>query len=137
MVSLPPSRRKRGEFSLLQITSLQNAKVKRAIALMNRKERDESALFLIEGFRELSRAVQGKVDIKELFFCPALFLGENELYLMESLQQRGTVLYQCSESVLRKISYRDRPDGLIAVAKQMELSFATLADDLAQLQKKQ
>ncbi len=116
--------------SILEITSPQNPRVKSALSLSERRERDRSGLFLVEGFRELSRAVEGGVEIQELFFCKDLFLGENEPALLQALQKKGTQLYSCSESVLRKISYRDRPDGLIAVASHMSLSFQDLSKQL-------
>ncbi len=118
---------------ILEITSLQNPRVKSALSLSERRERDRSGLFLIEGFRELSRAFDGDVQIQEVFFCKELFLGENEPALLEALQKQGAQLYSCSESVIRKISYRDRPDGLIAVASHMSLSFGELADQIKKI----
>lgn len=100
------------------ITSLQNAKVKEAVRLRERRERDKSSLFLIEGYRELLRfAESGRVAVT-LFICPSLFLGENEQALIERLKLGGASVLECSEDVFRKISYRDRPDGLLGVAKQ-------------------
>lgn len=110
----------------MKLTSLQNPSVKEAVKLQNRSKRDESGLFLIEGYRELSRAVIGCVVIQKVFFCPELFLGENEPALLDTLQTNGAELIDCSESVFKKMSYRDRPDGLLAVAVQMKQSL----DDL-------
>ncbi|PWU15112.1 MAG: RNA methyltransferase [Chlamydiae bacterium] len=108
---------------------MQNPKVKLAIQLANRRVRNQTNLFLIEGYRELSRAVQGRVKIISLFVCPALFLGTNEQALIKQAQ---ALIYHCSESVFRKISYRDRPDGLVAIAEQMHyplhsISFSSTA----------
>jgi len=116
--------------SILEITSVQNPRVKTALSLFDRRERDRSGLFLIEGYRELLRAFEGGAELKELFFCEALFLGENEKSLLHDFQEKGVKLYSCSEQVIRKISYRDRPDGLIAVASQMDVSFQKLKDSL-------
>ena len=63
--------------------------------------------FFISGF---------KADL--LFFCPELFLGENEPFLIEQLYAKGAKLIECSQAIFHKISYRDRPDGLLAVATQ-------------------
>ena len=57
------------------ISSAQNPKIKRISHLKNRKDRDETGLFLIEGYRELKRAVEGGVVIAQLFICAELFLG--------------------------------------------------------------
>lgn len=95
------------------LTSLQNPTVKKLVALRERRTRDKEGLFLIEGYREISRAVEGKKELETIYYCPELFLGENEQTLME---QSGAKRVQVDEKVFRKISYRDRPDGLLAVA---------------------
>jgi len=104
---------------LEEITSIQNPKIKLAMQLANRRTRNQTDLFLIEGYRELSRAVQARVKILSLFICPALFLGTNEKALIKQIKQDQALIYPCSESVFKKISYRDRPDGLVAIAEQM------------------
>ncbi|MCH9627668.1 MAG: 23S rRNA (uridine(2479)-2'-O)-methyltransferase [Chlamydiales bacterium] len=103
------------------LTSNQNPKVKEAKRLWKRRERESTQRFLIEGFRELSRATS--VEIETLFICPDLFLGENESDLIARIK---APVYPCSESVFRSLSYRDRPDGLLAVAKQSHLTLASL-----------
>jgi RNA methyltransferase, TrmH family len=115
---------------ILEISSLQNPKIKKALALFDRRDRDETSLFLIEGYRELKRAVDKGVTIQSLFFCKDLFLGENEPFLIQQVQLQGGDLFSCSEPVFRKISYRDRPDGLIAIAVQMRQSFPVFVSQL-------
>lgn len=102
------------------ISSSKNPKIKEARKLWKRRERDLTDRFLIEGYRELSRAEA--IEVETLFICPKLFLGSNEPDLIEQVQARGAVVYPCSESVFRTLSYRDRPDGLLAIAKQFHLS---------------
>lgn len=96
------------------ISSRQNPKVKEVISLYKRRERDESDRFLVEGYRELSRGKH--LPIEALFICPDLFLGENEQALIASI---SAPVFECTEHVFRALSYRDRPDGLIAIAKQV------------------
>lgn len=106
------------------ITSLQNPKVKEVVKLRDRRTRDESGLFLIEGYRELKRALDAGRKIETLFSCPELFLGSNEDALKE--QCKAALHLECSREVFAKISYRDRPDGLLAVAPQVHLKLADL-----------
>ena len=103
---------------MAELTSIRNPKVKRAAKLRDRRDRDRAGLFLIEGYRELLRAVDGGHLIETLFYCPALFLGSNEAALIERVRQGGAALHSCSRAVFEKLSYRDRPDGLLAVAPQ-------------------
>lgn len=102
--------------SSLLISSVQNPKVKDAFKLRDRKDRDKTKLFLIEGYRELSRAVQGNQKIASVFFCPEFFLGDNEGALIETCAKQGAEIIRCTDRVFSKLSYRDRPDGLLAVA---------------------
>jgi len=107
------------------IKSLQNARVKEAVKLRERRTRDQTGKFLIEGYRELLRASEAGVKIDVLFICPELFLGENEPELIQSLQ--ASQEFTCSPEVFRKMSYRDRPDGLLAVAPQRHLSLSDIS----------
>lgn len=106
------------------ITSLQNPKVKEAVQLRDRRSREEQGLFLIEGYRELKRALDAKRQVQVLFYCPELFLGSNEEHLKE--QCKAALHLRCSKEVFAKISYRDRPDGLLAIAPQLHLGLQDL-----------
>ncbi len=108
---------------MTKITSLQNTKIKDAIKLRDRRDRDETGLFLIEGYRELKRAVDAGWKIETLFYCSEWFLGENEEALID---RAGGIAYECSREVFAKLSYRDRPDGILAVAPQVHRSLADL-----------
>jgi len=107
------------------ITSLQNPLIKNCVKLRDRRGRDHSGTFLIEGYRELSRAVTGKIKVRTLFICSDMFLGSNESTLIASIvhENPDLVVCRCTESVFQKISYRDRPDGLLAIAEQMKLEW--------------
>ena len=107
------------------LTSLKNPKVKYAASLRERRERDAQGVTLLEGYRELFRADAIGLKFHEVFYCPELFLGENEDALLDSLASHGASLYRCTEDILRKLAYRDRPEGLIAV---IEVKRKTLAD---------
>jgi len=110
-----------------KITSLQNPRVKQLVRLRERRERDAAGLFLIEGYREVRRALEKAVRLKELYFAPDWFLGENEPALLEQARQAGAQLFELSEEAFAKCSYRDRPDGLLAVAPQWKRELAGLA----------
>ena len=100
------------------LTSLQNPLVKQVIHLRDRHERDKTGLFLIEGYREILRAVDAGWKLEQLLVCSELFLGSNEPTLIQRIASRGTQVITASEKVFQKISYRDRPDGLLAIAPQ-------------------
>jgi len=94
--------------------------------LRERRERNKSDLFLIEGYRELLRASEGGWDIETLFISPSLFLGVNEQHLIDRMATKGAHVLTCSTHVFKKMSYRDRPDGLLAIAPQKHLSLENI-----------
>jgi TrmH family RNA methyltransferase len=105
---------------------LTNPRVKQLVKLRNRRERDASGLFLIEGYRELTKAVDSGFALREVYVCPDLFLGENEAALIERALADGARRVDLSPEAFRKVSYRDRPEGLIGLAEQ----FPTTLDRL-------
>lgn len=112
----------------MRLTSLQNERVKEIVRLRNRKERDETGTFIIEGFREVKRAIDSGVQIQTIFYCPSYFLESGPRRILENACCRIT---ECSEEVFNKISYRDSPDGLLAIAPQMKRPLAELDQLLA------
>jgi TrmH family RNA methyltransferase len=108
------------------ITSLQNPYVKEVVKLRDRRHRDRSGTFLIEGYRELLRAAEERVSFITLFYSPDHFLGTNEPDLIGSICSSGADIFEVSPGVFDKLSYRDRPDGLLAIAKQFRLSLSDL-----------
>ncbi len=109
-----------------KITSLQNPRVKQLVRLRERRARDEAGLFLVEGYREVRRALEKGVRLHELYYAPEWFLGENEPALIGQAKQAGAQLFELSRDAFAKCAYRDRPDGLLAVAPQWKHTLAGL-----------
>lgn len=108
------------------LTSIHNPQVKQVIHLRDRHERDKTGLFLIEGYREILRAADAGWKFDQLLTCSDLFLGSNEPALIQRIASRGTPVITTSEKVFQKMSYRDRPDGLLAIAPQREMTLNDL-----------
>ncbi|MEA4861740.1 MAG: TrmH family RNA methyltransferase [Victivallaceae bacterium] len=100
-----------------KLTSTQNETVKAAVKLRDRKGRDATGLTLLEGYRELTRAIEYGRKLEDCFFCPGQFLGVNEHELLENLARHGVRLYEVPDFILTKLAYRDRPEGLIATMR--------------------
>ena len=75
------------------IASLQNPRVKEVVKLRQRSHRDTQALFIVEGYRELKRALDNNRRPVTLFVCEALFLGKNEPALIEQCRQAGAGVF--------------------------------------------
>jgi len=109
-----------------RISSLQNPRVKQLVKLRDRRSRDEAGIFLVEGFREVRRALEKGVALRELYFAPDWFLGENEPALLAQAEAAGAPLFELSKDAFAKVAYRERPDGLLAVAPQWKKALADL-----------
>ncbi len=107
------------------ISSPQNSRVKALVRLRTRRERERKATFLVEGYRELRRALAWKGQIEAVYCCPPLFLGDNEEKLLSEAAQAAEVV-EMSEAAFRKVAYRDRPEGLLAVLRQPSLPLSRL-----------
>ncbi len=114
------------------LTSLSNPRVKAAVKLRQRSHRDDAGLMLIEGYREIHRALEHDYRPTQLFYCEDLWLKhENEPALVARCRALGADLFPCSKPVFEKLAYRERPDGLLAVGPQIvkRLADLTLPDD--------
>jgi len=100
----------------LEITSPANPRVKNIVRLRQRSHRDDDMRMLIEGYREISRALDNRYPVEELYFCEARFQGSNNAALLERARAAGAVLISCAAAAFDKMAYRDRPDGLLALA---------------------
>lgn len=109
-----------------KITSLQNPRIKQLVKLRDRRPRDEAGVFLVEGYREIRRALEKGVTLQELYYAPDWFLGENEPALIAQAKAAGAKAFELSKEAFAKVAYRERPDGLLAVAPQWRRTLADL-----------
>lgn len=108
------------------VTSPSNPRVKAVVRLRKRRERDRSGLMVVEGYRELRRALAAGVVVRDLYVSPELWLGVNEAALVEGARRRGARVVVCSAAAFGRMSYRDRPEGLLAVAETPDVGTGRL-----------
>jgi len=105
------------------ITSLQNPLIKRIVALKDKKHREREGVFLIEGEKEILNALSQDISLEALVYCADLLRFDKDLntidhinkYLMEG--KSGQVkLVEVDQRVYAKIAYRDKAEGLVAIA---------------------
>jgi TrmH family RNA methyltransferase len=108
------------------ITSLQNPRVKNLVKLRDRGPRDEQGVFLVEGYRAITRALERGVRPRELYFCRDWFLGENEDTVIAAARAAGAEIVELGRIAFAKTTYRDRPEGLLAVVDQWRKAPADL-----------
>lgn len=111
-----------------KISSRQNPRVRRIFGLRERAARVESGLFLIEGMRELERAAANGVEFAEFCFCPELMRSPLAQKIFASARERlaPSAIFELSRPAFEKISYRERPEGVLAVARARPHTLAAL-----------
>ena len=115
------------------IASLQNPRIKAIGRLRRRTHRDDDQSMIIEGYREVKRALENRYLPTELFHCPALYQGSNEPELVGRCHEAGATVFECTVEVFSKITYRDRPEGILAVAPALHRTLADLTVPAAPL----
>ncbi|MDQ1444464.1 MAG: methyltransferase, TrmH family, partial [Acidimicrobiaceae bacterium] len=123
-----PGRHRRASVLSRIISSTANERLKRLRRLRKRRDRDDAGVFLIEGYREVKRAFEAGVAIEEVYVSPALFLGQNEPALIAAL---GAPTHEVAPEPFASVATRDRPDGLLAVARQFDTSLSADRLDVA------
>ncbi|MDR3144091.1 MAG: RNA methyltransferase [Puniceicoccales bacterium] len=99
------------------ITSRQNDRIKFLCKLRDRRKRDRYGMFLIEGVRELVRAVDGGVVIDEVFFCEEFFKKNAPVDLISRVRAKNIATCRIGKCAFEKISGRENCDGVIGLAK--------------------
>ena len=89
--------------------------------------RERLGLTLLDGYAELALAVAAGVRPRTLFYCPALAAGEEQLALVGEATATGAEVVRLSPQLFVKVSYRESPDGFLAVVPAIGSSL----DDLS------
>jgi len=111
-----------------EIISLQNPRIKDLVRLKDGKHRRRSGMYVIEGIRELERAIAGGVEVVSFYVCQDRWLGPEYPALADKIAAIiGVESFSLSSSAFEKISNRENPDGMVVVAKMKTLMLDSLA----------
>ena len=99
-----------------KITSRQNVRVKETVKLRAARQRAKQGRFLIDGVREILRALAARIEMLEVFYCPALCKTEESDLAVEKLHETTAVVAEVTSEVYEKICFGARTDGVVVVA---------------------
>lgn len=108
----------------MHITSRQNARVKLTAKLRHRRQRDRQGRFLIDGCREIGRALDAAVEPLEAFICPPLCNTTAAMRLVDRLEQTTAEVATVTPEVYEKLCFGDRRDGMVVVAASPQRTLA-------------
>jgi TrmH family RNA methyltransferase len=98
------------------ITSPRNEKIKAAVKLRRRKHRGRQGRTLIDGARELTRAISAGVNITEIYFCPTFCHTSESRRLLEQLDEFAMDVYEVTGNVFEHLAFGERAEGFVGVA---------------------
>jgi TrmH family RNA methyltransferase len=99
------------------LTSTANPRVKTIAKLRDRRERDRTGLTIVDGAREVRRALQAGATVDEAFVCTPLLQGEDARSALDGLEARGIPLRTTSQTVFEKLAFGERAEGILAVVR--------------------
>jgi len=105
------------------IISQKNEKVKNLEKLQKPRERRAQNSIIIEGEREITAALAAGLNVKDFFYCPQLAKNQK---LLEKLRISLKNSQEVSPEVFKKLTYKENPDGFLAVAEPRYLSLKEL-----------
>ena len=108
---------------LMDISSPHNPRLKAAAKLRQGSVRVREHRFLIEGRREIQRAIAANVAIEEAF----VKIGDSSQHeLVEQLRLAGTQILHTAPGPFEKLAFGERDEGIVVVARTPQVKF----DDL-------
>lgn len=117
----------KSQVARVTLTNPRNPHIKQVRKLHQRRARDESGLFVVEGIRHVGEAVAARAQIEYLCYAPDLLESPFAYELIQAQAARGLHCYALAEDVFRSIAEKENPQGLLAVVRQPRVSLASLA----------
>lgn len=104
----------------LDISSPSNSRVKWLVGLRKRRTRDTEGVTLLEGHDELLMALEAGVEPIHLFYAPELVDPGAADALLDRVRSLGAEVVAMAKIPFAKASYRESPDGWLAVVTKPE-----------------
>ncbi len=107
------------------ISSPSNPRVKAVLRLRDRRGRDESGLTIVDGLREIGRALDAGIHVEAAYVGPAAVEGDGPA-VRARLAAAGAAVVEVSEAVQSRLAFGDRVEGIVAVIRRPGLDLEAL-----------
>jgi TrmH family RNA methyltransferase len=108
------------------LTSTANPRFRAAVSLRDRRERARQGRLLVDGVREVARALDAGVALAEVFVAP----GASPEPALDAVVARaanfGIPIVPVTADLLSRLAYGERASGIVAVAKAPAASLEAL-----------
>jgi TrmH family RNA methyltransferase len=116
----------------MTIDSPSNPRIRAALELRGRREREKTGLTLVDGLREARRAVDAGVEVETAFVVPTASsepLEPKLAAIVAALERRGVRPVDVSERAMERLAFGRRAEGLVLVVRPRLADLATLLDE--------
>lgn len=111
------------------IESPSNPLVKSLVALKDRRARDRTGTFLVEGARECMRALSSDLEVLSFLHAPGLHRAAGPYEQLHGLAtDRVPDVVELSDVAFGRLSMRQSPDGLALLARRPSRELGRLGD---------
>lgn len=105
------------------IRSLQNAQIKSAVRLRDRRGRMQKGRTIIDGLREIRRALESGFPVESIFVLPEAFSGPEADEFDDVVAKHGDLPFiHVARNVMTKLAFGERIEGAVAIAEIPRLS---------------
>lgn len=101
-----------------QITSSANSRIKAIRKLANKKARQESGSYYVEGLKLVGDALEKDAQIERIIYSPELLVSEFGMQIVRQAGEKEIELLNVSEDVFNSFSLKSGPQGVAAVVRQ-------------------
>lgn len=98
-----------------KITSRKNRRIIEACALADKKARDKSGIFAVEGIKLFEELLLEKVTLCEVYYTENAYKRFSEII---NKAEGKCELFEVTDEVYDKLSFEKHPEGIFAVAKK-------------------
>jgi TrmH family RNA methyltransferase len=108
------------------LTSRNNPKIKQIRQLLGqRKERDATGLFVVEGIRHVGEAIAAQASLDYICYAPDLLTSDFAHQQIQEQSQLGIPCFAVDGDTFSSLAGKDNPQGIIAVVRQPHLKLDT------------
>jgi RNA methyltransferase, TrmH family len=110
------------------LTSRNNPKIKQVHQLLNqRKQRDLSGLFVVEGIRHVGEACAAKAHLEYICYAPEMLTSDFALQLVQQQSDLGIQCVAVEKSSFAGMASKDNPQGILAVVHKPGIQLDSLS----------
>jgi len=110
------------------ISSTSNQYIKFIRKLRNKKERERSGKFYIEGLRLIGEALRTDFPLESILYCSDLLTSSFGKNAIDEGEKKGIDIIEVPKEVFNKFALKERPQGLAAVGIQKWVSIKEICN---------